>query len=73
MTRQWTKHIDINVHFVHDRVLSGKFNNVYVPTKENPTDLYTKPLIRPTFTFLIPKLNLIDIHKPNHKMSTKWH
>lgn len=65
VSHQRTKHIEIDVHFVSDKVLTGKIKLGYVPTKENPADTFTKPLPGSTFEYLLPKLHLMDVCKPN--------
>jgi len=41
-----TKHIDINYHFLRDLISAGTVNTVYVNTKDNLADLFTKGLSR---------------------------
>lgn len=64
VSHQRTKHIEIDVHFVGEKVLTGAIELLYVPTTENPADNFTKPLPGPTFNYLLPKLHLLNIHKP---------
>ena len=40
------KHIDINYHFLRDLVSDGTVNTVYINTKDNLADLFTKGLSR---------------------------
>ena len=40
----WTKHIEVHYHFVHERVLSGEVELVYVQTDRETADIITKPL-----------------------------
>jgi hypothetical protein len=54
-----TKHIDVAHHFIRERVARQEINFSHVPTKENSADILTKPLARPTFSYLLPKLGLI--------------
>ena len=39
-----TKHIEIQYHFVQEKVLDGMIELQYCPTASNPADLVTKPL-----------------------------
>jgi hypothetical protein len=39
-----TKHIEVNYHFVRERVLSGEVELQYVPTDRQTADIFTKPL-----------------------------
>jgi len=41
------KHIDIAFHFLRDLVESGTIDIIYVPSRENLVDLFTKGLARP--------------------------
>ena len=44
-----TKHIDVRYHFIREAVEDGKVSVVYVPTDENPADIFTKPLAKAKF------------------------
>jgi len=41
-----SKHIDVRVHFVRERVRAGELKLVYVPSKDNAADVLTKGLKR---------------------------
>ena len=41
-----TKHIDIRYHFIRESVGDGKIQVNYIPTDENPSDIFTKPLAK---------------------------
>ena len=41
-----TKHIDINYHFLRDLISAGTVNTIYVNTRDNLADLFTKGLSR---------------------------
>ena len=56
-----TKHIDVRYHFVHEA--DGKMSVVYVPTDDNPTDIFTKPLAKPKFRQFLELLGL----RPNNE------
>ena len=40
---QRTKHISIRYHFIRSKILDGSFVLLYVPSKENIADMFTKP------------------------------
>ena len=40
---QRSKHIDIKFHFIRYHIQTGRVDVVYVPSKENIADLFTKP------------------------------
>ena len=46
---QCTKHINICYHFIHEAVEDGQIRTNYVPTDQNPTDIFTKPLSKMKF------------------------
>jgi hypothetical protein len=53
-----TKHIEINYHFVRERVASNKIKVKFVCSKDQLADCLTKPLPLPRFEFLRFKLNV---------------
>ncbi|XP_024177719.1 uncharacterized mitochondrial protein AtMg00810-like [Rosa chinensis] len=57
-----TKHIEIDCHVVREKVQRGLVKTVHVRTKEQPADLFTKPLSSKQFTTLLDKLGVINIH-----------
>lgn len=54
-----TKHIEINYHFVWDKVATGELQVNFV-TKDQLVDIFTKPMPAPRFTFLCDKLQVIN-------------
>ncbi|XP_019196060.1 PREDICTED: uncharacterized protein LOC109189894 [Ipomoea nil] len=58
-----TKHVEIDYHFVRDKVASGDFVVNFVSTKDQLADIFTKPLTGPRFTQLRDKLNVVA-HQP---------
>jgi hypothetical protein len=58
-----TKHIDVRYHFVREAVEDGKMSVVYVPTDDNPADIFTKPLAKPKFRRFVDLLGL----RPNNE------
>ncbi|XP_019150324.1 PREDICTED: uncharacterized protein LOC109147141 [Ipomoea nil] len=55
-----TKHVEIDYHFVRDKVASGDFLVNFVSTKDQIADILTKPIPGPRFTLLRDKLNELD-------------
>ncbi|GKF39193.1 ribonuclease H-like domain-containing protein, partial [Tanacetum coccineum] len=41
---QWTKHIKIDIHFVHDMVTAGHVRVLHVPSRYQYADIFTKVL-----------------------------
>ncbi|XP_019176880.1 PREDICTED: uncharacterized protein LOC109172183 [Ipomoea nil] len=56
-----TKHVEINYHFVRDKVASGEFVVNLVSTKDQLADVFTKPLPGPKFIALRDKLNVVSL------------
>ena len=42
-----SRHIDIQYHYTRERVYAGVFSLVYVPTRDNLADIFTKALPKP--------------------------
>ena len=53
------KHIPIKYHFLREQVLEKKIKLEYIPSKEQIADIFTKPLPRDSFEYLIQKLGMI--------------
>jgi hypothetical protein len=55
---QWTKHVEIDFHFVHDRVAIGDVRVLHVPTTSQFADIFTKGLPSSTFSEFRSSLNV---------------
>ncbi|KAH9793888.1 hypothetical protein KPL71_004697 [Citrus sinensis] len=53
-----TKHIEIDLHFIRDKVLVGDLKIIYVPSAEQMADIMTKPLNSHQFIYMRNKLNV---------------
>lgn len=53
-----TKHLEIDLHFVRDRVLDKKLDVRYVDSTHQIADIFTKPLPHSSFSYLCTKLTL---------------
>lgn len=53
-----TKYIEIDMHFICNKVLAGELNIQYVPSAEQVADIMTKPLSFIQFNYLRAKLNV---------------
>ena len=53
-----TKHIEISVHFVREKVESKELEVRYLPTEFQVVDVFTKPLTANRFGILKHKLNV---------------
>ncbi|KAI3450100.1 hypothetical protein Pfo_006765, partial [Paulownia fortunei] len=56
------KHVEIDRHFIKEKLESGIINAIYVPTGQQTADLFTKGLLRHTFEYLVGKLGMINIY-----------
>ena len=59
-----TKHVEMDRHFIKEKVEEGTICMTYVPTKEQTTDIFTKGLARQSFDDFICKLDMINIYDP---------
>ncbi|KAM2063841.1 hypothetical protein PS1_027402 [Malus domestica] len=57
-----TKHIEIDCHVVREKVQKGLIQTEHIRTKEQPADIFTKPLSSNQFSTLLDKLGVINIH-----------
>jgi hypothetical protein len=55
-----TKHIDLHYHFICEAVEDGKIKVNYIPTDDNVSDIFTKPLPKPKFQRFVELLGLRD-------------
>ena len=59
------KHIDIDCHFVREKIVQGMIKTHHVSTKEQQADLLTKSLGRQQHSHLMSKLSLKVIYPPS--------
>jgi hypothetical protein len=55
---QRTKHIEIDLHFVRERVAAGDIRVLHVPTSSQYADIFTKGLPSTLFTEFRTSLNV---------------
>ncbi|KAH9688627.1 retrovirus-related pol polyprotein from transposon RE1 [Citrus sinensis] len=55
-----TKHIELDVHYIRDKVLNKELEVRYIPTEEQVADVLTKPLSFPKFSYFRSKLNVVN-------------
>jgi hypothetical protein len=53
-----SKHIELDYHFVRERVAQGLLATHYIPTKDQVADLFTKPVSKSSLVHFQPKLCL---------------
>jgi hypothetical protein len=54
----WTKHVEVDYHFVHDRAAKKKIQSRFISSKDQLADVLTKPLSYSTFALLRSKLHM---------------
>lgn len=60
-----TKHIEIDVHFIRERVAKNLLHTKYVPSHLQIANIFTKPLAKIPFTTLRYKLGVHNMPRPN--------
>ena len=61
-----TKHIEIDIHYIRDKVQSKEIEVRYIPSEEQTVDILTKPLTISQFNKLKDKLAVV--HSPHHSL-----
>nr|KYP64096.1 Copia protein [Cajanus cajan] len=59
-----TKHIEIDCHFVREKVLSGEITTKFVRSSDQLADVFTKSLKGPRVNYICNKLGAYDIYAP---------
>jgi len=59
-----TRHIEMDCHFICDKIQDGSFAIKYVPFADQLADVFTKPLKKKVFSTIKRKLKVLDIHSP---------
>ena len=57
-----TKHIEIDCHFIQEKLEARILTLSHVDTKHQPTEIFTKALGKAQFQFLQGKLGIVDLH-----------
>lgn len=56
-----TKHIELDYHFVREKVVQGAMITKFVPSAEQVADVFTKALTKSQFCFMRSKLGVVSI------------
>ena len=59
-----TKHIEINCHFVREKIQLDLISTGYVKTREQLGDIFTNALSGDPVSYLCNKLSMINIYAP---------
>ena len=55
-----TKHIELDIHFIRDKVLQKQLEIRYIPSADQVADCLTKGLSPSRFQYLIDKLQVVE-------------
>ena len=64
MFHERTKHIEMDYHFIREKIQDGSNVTKHVASSQQITDVFTKPLDKDAFTRMLHKLGVLDIHSP---------
>jgi len=59
-----TKHVEVDKHFIKEKIERGHICMTYIPTTEQLADILTKGLPKKPFDYITRKLSMEDIFKP---------
>jgi len=59
-----TKHIELDCHFVREKLEAGLLQFSYIRSQHQPVDMFTKALGKKQFVHLRDKLGLLNLHAP---------
>jgi len=60
-----TKHIDIDCHFIREKIQLGLIKTLHVSSQNQLADIFTKALGNSLFYKLLSKMSVHDIHSPS--------
>ena len=59
-----TKHIEVNCHFIREKIASGCVAISFVNSNDQLADIFTKPLRGPRIKYICNKLGAYDVYSP---------
>jgi len=60
-----TKHIDVDCHFIREKIQLGLIKTLHVPSQHQLADIFTKALGCALFHKLLSKMSAVDLHHPS--------
>jgi hypothetical protein len=71
MFHERTKQIEMDCHFVREKVQTGQIETPFVRSQDQLADIFTKPLDKGPFENILFKLGSINIYEPNLRGSVE--
>ena len=59
-----TKHIEVDCHFIREKIASGCMTTSFVNSNDQLTDIFTKSLRGPRIKYICDKLGAFDLYAP---------
>ena len=59
-----TKHVEVDRHFIKEKIDNGTISVAYVPTTQQTTNFLTKALFKPMFERMVDKLGMYNLYYP---------
>ena len=66
-----TKHIEVDCHFIREKVQTKEIETSYVKSEDQLADIFTKGIGNKAFVNISSKLGLYDIYKPSLRGSVE--
>ena len=60
-----TKYIEVDCHFIKEKIQTGTIRTIHVPTKHQLADLFTKPLGKVQFFKHLYQMGILNIYAPS--------
>ena len=59
-----TKHIEVDCHFIRDKIASGWMTTSFVNSNDQLADIFTKSFRGPRIKYICDKLSAFDLYAP---------
>jgi Reverse transcriptase (RNA-dependent DNA polymerase) len=66
-----TKHIEIDCHYIREKIQSKEIETPYIPSQNQLADIFTKSLTKFQFQNILSNLGSFNIYEPNLRGSVK--
>ena len=61
---KWTKHIEVDCHFIREKIASGCMTTSFVNSNDQLADIFTKSLRGSRIKYICDKLGVFDLYAP---------